>query len=68
MNEWEAFANNILARYPITMAALAKAEAVGGRSEPAPRLPTMCASCGKYRSDPPSRLCPGCEAYQEHQR
>ena len=26
-----------------------------------------CAECGKYYADPPSRLCPGCEAYQEHQ-
>ncbi len=27
-----------------------------------------CESCGKFPSDPPSHLCPGCEAYQEHQR
>lgn len=28
----------------------------------------LCAGCGKYRADPPSALCPGCEAYAEHQR
>jgi rubrerythrin len=32
------------------------------------REPLLCASCGKFQRDPPSRLCPGCEAYQEHQR
>lgn len=30
--------------------------------------PKLCDSCGKNFSDPPSRLCPGCQAYQEHQR
>lgn len=28
----------------------------------------ICESCGVNRSDPPSKLCPGCQAYQEHQR
>lgn len=28
----------------------------------------LCEECGKYFRDPPSRLCPGCEAYKEHQR
>lgn len=28
----------------------------------------LCESCGKFTRDPPSHLCPGCEAYQEHQR
>jgi hypothetical protein len=27
-----------------------------------------CVECGRYLADPPSRLCPGCEAYQGHQR
>jgi hypothetical protein len=27
-----------------------------------------CAVCGKYWADSPSDLCPGCEAYEEHQR
>ena len=28
----------------------------------------LCADCGMCQADPPSKLCPGCEAYQEHQR
>jgi len=27
----------------------------------------LCEDCGKNRSDPPSKLCPGCQAYCEHQ-
>lgn len=27
-----------------------------------------CEECGKYRADPPSKLCPGCQAYREHQK
>ncbi len=30
--------------------------------------PKKCIECGIYRADPPSKLCPGCEAYQEHTR
>ena len=30
--------------------------------------PMLCEDCGKNYADPPSRLCPGCAAYQEHQR
>lgn len=26
----------------------------------------ICADCGINRADPPSPLCPGCEAYQGH--
>lgn len=26
----------------------------------------VCKECGKYPADPPSKLCPGCEAYREH--
>jgi len=33
-----------------------------------PSRPPMCEECGVYRSDPPSKLCVGCEAYREHQR
>lgn len=29
--------------------------------------PPMCEGCGVNRSDPPSPLCPGCQAYREHQ-
>jgi hypothetical protein len=25
-----------------------------------------CDECGIYMADPPSRLCPGCQAYKEH--
>jgi rubrerythrin len=27
-----------------------------------------CAGCGVHYADPPSELCPGCEAYRGHQR
>lgn len=30
-------------------------------------LPPMCDGCGLNRADPPSKLCPGCQAYREHQ-
>ena len=26
-----------------------------------------CDDCGVNQADPPSKLCPGCEAYKEHQ-
>ncbi len=29
------------------------------------KLP-LCEECFKYYSDPPSKLCPGCQAYKEH--
>jgi hypothetical protein len=32
------------------------------------RRPKLCDDCGKNLADYPSRLCPGCEAYLEHQR
>jgi hypothetical protein len=28
----------------------------------------VCIECGKYAADLPSKLCPGCDAYREHQR
>jgi hypothetical protein len=28
----------------------------------------LCEECHKFRADPPSKLCPACEAYSEHQR
>lgn len=30
--------------------------------------PLRCESCDQNYADPPSKLCPGCQAYQEHQR
>lgn len=27
-----------------------------------------CEECDTYAADPPSRLCPGCQAYREHQQ
>jgi len=33
-----------------------------------PKRPPVCEGCGKNRSDPPSKLCPGCQAYRDHQR
>ena len=32
------------------------------------RSPPKCEECGKNYADPPSKLCPGCQAYQEHLR
>lgn len=31
------------------------------------KRPKLCDECGIYRADPPSKLCPGCQAYREHQ-
>ena len=28
----------------------------------------MCEECGKNPADLPSRICPGCQAYREHQQ
>jgi rubrerythrin len=33
-----------------------------------PQYPMLCEECGKNYADPPSRVCPGCEAYREHQQ
>jgi hypothetical protein len=40
-------------------------QALGVESGRKPRYPVLCEECGNY-ADPPSRLCPGCEAYQAH--
>jgi hypothetical protein len=32
------------------------------------KLPKICEDCGENYADPPSRKCPGCEAYAEHQQ
>jgi Holliday junction resolvase len=32
-----------------------------------PAKPAICEGCGASRADPPSKLCPGCQAYREHQ-
>jgi hypothetical protein len=32
------------------------------------RIVVMCEECGKNPADLPSRICPGCEAYREHQQ
>lgn len=31
------------------------------------RRPKKCDECGINYADPPSKICPGCEAYREHQ-
>lgn len=31
-------------------------------------FPRLCDGCGKNDADPPSKYCPGCGAYAEHQR
>lgn len=33
-----------------------------------PRTTPWCDDCGVNRADPPSNLCPGCQAYREHTR
>lgn len=43
-------------------------KATGWKYADGRKMPPICEDCGKYYSDPPSRLCPGCEAYQEHQQ
>lgn len=45
-----------------------KLNLIAAGDDKAAALPPLCESCGQYRSDPPSRLCPGCEAYQDHLR
>ncbi len=30
------------------------------------KKPKPCDECGIYLADPPSQLCPGCQAYREH--
>jgi len=30
------------------------------------KLPPKCSDCGEKYSDPPSKLCPGCQAYRDH--
>lgn len=30
------------------------------------KAPAICEECGKGHSDPPSKLCPGCQAYRDH--
>ena len=32
------------------------------------RAPPMCDGCRVNRADPPSKLCPGCQAYRDHQQ
>lgn len=34
----------------------------------AAKRPPVCEGCGVNRADPPSALCPGCQAYREHQQ
>lgn len=36
------------------------------KRKPKPKRPPFCSQCGTHRSDPPSKLCPGCEAYLDH--
>lgn len=43
-----------------------RAAYLGRPKEPVKR-PPMCEGCGKHRSDPPSKLCVGCQAYRDHQ-
>ena len=37
-------------------------------AQPTAKRPPMCEGCGIYRADPPSKLCPGCQAYRDHTR
>jgi rubrerythrin len=38
------------------------------RAEMQRRRAPKCEDCGINPADPPSKLCPGCEAFREHQR
>lgn len=46
--------------------AIKDADPLASDSGDAGKRPPMCEDCGKDRSDPPSKLCPGCQAYKEH--
>ena len=37
------------------------------RDGQAPANRNLCVDCGKNYADPPSELCPGCEAFRAHQ-
>lgn len=52
----------------VIAARAAIAKATGSQSSTEGTFPRKCESCGKNPADPPSRICVGCEAYQEHQR
>jgi len=30
------------------------------------RFVRLCVDCGIFEADPPSKRCPGCQAYREH--
>lgn len=32
------------------------------------KKPIICEGCGQDYADPPGVLCPGCEAYKDHQQ
>lgn len=32
------------------------------------QIPERCEGCDQNFADPPSKLCPGCQAYRDHQR
>jgi hypothetical protein len=56
----DAWKGSLLNAREIARAALADEQS-------APTQRRKCEECGKNYADHPSRLCPGCEAYQEHQ-
>jgi hypothetical protein len=48
-----------------------EAERIGRWKQPRDhlgRFTKRCWSCGVYPPDAPNGLCPGCEAYRDHQR
>jgi hypothetical protein len=54
------------ARTAIEQRLRAEIEATGTFVPVERALPPMCDDCGVNRSDPPSKLCAGCEAYRDH--
>lgn len=40
----------------------------GNRKERAGRFLPLCSGCGVNYADAPGDLCPGCDAYREHQQ
>jgi hypothetical protein len=59
-----------MARYPTESAGRMDQQFAETAAERNARLarkrPKRCAECDKEWADPPSRLCPGCQAYRDH--
>lgn len=45
-----------------------KRDIILGRTHEQSTQPKKCEECDVNYADPPSKLCPGCQAYRDHQR